>query len=72
MVAKAKTTLLPVPDGTYFQTLAGKEVDTKELIKTIPKTGLPVVVIMDSKMKEIPAVWKEILKDSVLIMRTRS
>lgn len=62
--------LLPVVEGTYFQDLNGKTLDVKSFIDRVPRTGRQVVVIISPNIKEIPAEWKELLKDDVIIMRT--
>ena len=62
--------LLPVVEGAYFQDLNGKTLDVKSFVDKVPRTGRQVVVITSPNIKEIPAEWKELLKDDVIIMRT--
>ena len=64
-----KLELLPVVEGTYFQDLNGKTLDVKSFVDKVPQTGRQVIVITNPNMNEIPAEWKELLKDDVIIMR---
>ncbi len=68
-VKPTKMVLAPVHEGTYFQDLNGKELDTKAIAEKTPKTGRQVIVLPDNK-QEIPKEWKELFKEHVVIMRT--
>jgi hypothetical protein len=70
-VKPRKMALAPVLEGTYFQSLDGKRLETKDVAAKTPESGRYVIMVFDSNMKEIPAEWKELFKDDVVIMRTR-
>lgn len=71
MVTGMKLTLSPVRDGTYFQNVAGKKLDIKDVAIEIPKAGRQVIMISDPNMKELPTEWSQLFKENVVVMRTR-
>ena len=71
MVTGMKLTLSPVRDGTYFQNVAGKKLDIKDVAIEIPKAGRQVIMITDPNMKELPTEWSQLFKENVVVMRTR-
>ncbi len=67
MVRRTKSVQVPASADYHFTRLDGKALDREKLIKEIPKTGQPVVVVYGKA--PLAEAWKQLLHREAVIMR---